>query len=161
MRKLKVYLDTSVISHLHQLDATEKMNDTLVFWEDLMHKKYNIFTATTTLTEIADCGEQKRNLLEKHLSEIDFSLISLSPEIELLANKIIEQGILTKKSYDDCIHIASAVISECDLIASWNFKHMVNIKTINGIRAVNLLSGYKPIDIYTPSMLIERSDFYG
>lgn len=29
MRKLKVYLDTSVVSYLHQQDAPEKMKDTL------------------------------------------------------------------------------------------------------------------------------------
>ena len=29
MRKLKVYLDTSVVSYLHQEDAPEKMKDTL------------------------------------------------------------------------------------------------------------------------------------
>jgi len=160
LRKLKIYLDTSVISHLHQLDVPEKMNDTLSFWEDLKRGKYSAFTGITTITEIADCCEPKRGILEKYLSEINFSLISLNSEIELLADKIIEQGILTKKSYDDCIHIASAVISDCDLVTSWNFKHMVNIKTINGVRAVNLLNGYKPIDIYTPSMLFERRDFH-
>jgi len=145
---------------LYQLDVPEKMNDTLTFWEDLKRGKYSAFTSITTITEIADCREPKRSILEKYLSEIDFTLISLNSEIELLADKIIEQGILTRKSYDDCIHIASAVIADCDLVASWNFKHMVNIKTINGVRAVNLLNGYKPIDIYTPSMLFERSDFY-
>ncbi len=32
MRKLKVYLDTSVISHLDQQDAPEKVADTLKLW---------------------------------------------------------------------------------------------------------------------------------
>ena len=33
MRKLKVYLDTSVISHLLQEDVPEKMADTRQLWE--------------------------------------------------------------------------------------------------------------------------------
>lgn len=33
MRKLKVYLDTSVISHLLQEDVPEKMSDTRQLWE--------------------------------------------------------------------------------------------------------------------------------
>lgn len=33
MRKLKVYLDTSVISHLMQEDVPEKMADTLHLWK--------------------------------------------------------------------------------------------------------------------------------
>jgi len=35
MPKPKIYLDTSIISHLHQLDVPEKMNDTLALWEDI------------------------------------------------------------------------------------------------------------------------------
>ena len=33
MEKLKVYLDTSVISHLMQEDVPEKMADTLKLWK--------------------------------------------------------------------------------------------------------------------------------
>jgi hypothetical protein len=36
----------------------------------------------------------------------------------------------------------------------WNFSHLVNFKTINGVRAVNALAGYKEMPIYSPSMLI-------
>ena len=35
MKKLKLYLDTSVISHLDAPDTPEKMADTLALWEDL------------------------------------------------------------------------------------------------------------------------------
>lgn len=34
-RKLKVYLDTSVISHLMQEDVPDKMEDTRKLWEML------------------------------------------------------------------------------------------------------------------------------
>ena len=33
MKKLKVYLDTSIISYLDQKDAPEKMEETLQLWE--------------------------------------------------------------------------------------------------------------------------------
>ncbi len=33
MKKLKVYLDTSVISYLQQEDAPEKMQETRALWE--------------------------------------------------------------------------------------------------------------------------------
>lgn len=33
MKKLKVYLDTSVVSYLYQKDAYERMQDTLALWE--------------------------------------------------------------------------------------------------------------------------------
>ena len=33
MKRLKVYLDTSVVSYLYQEDAPEKLQDTLSLWE--------------------------------------------------------------------------------------------------------------------------------
>ena len=52
MRKLKVYLDTSVISHLLQEDTPEKMADTLHLWEMFKQRKYDVYLSTVTLREI-------------------------------------------------------------------------------------------------------------
>jgi len=76
----------------------------------------------------------------------------------LIFGAYLEMGILTKKSYDDCQHIGAAIISECDCIISWNFKHIVNIKTIRGIRAITNLKGHKPIEILNPSVLSESEE---
>ncbi len=67
-------------------------------------------------------------------------------------------GKLSKKSYDDCHHIRAAIISECDFNISENFKHIVNIKTIRGIRAITNLKGHKPIEILNPSVLLESGE---
>lgn len=41
-KKLKIYLDTSVISHLSASDAPEKMIDTVKLWEDVVNDVYDI-----------------------------------------------------------------------------------------------------------------------
>jgi len=158
MRKLKIYLDTSVIGYLDQHDDPTRMNDTLKLWKDIQMGRYDVYISSVGLAEIGRCHEEKRNTLESFLSSIDFQTVTITEEMESLANQIIKQGILSQKSFDDCVHIAAAVAIECDIIVSWNFKHMVNIKTINGVRAINLLNGYKPIDIYSPEVLVERSE---
>lgn len=43
MKKLKIYLDTSVISHLKQGDAPDKTADTLKLWEDIKQGKYDVY----------------------------------------------------------------------------------------------------------------------
>ena len=45
MRKLKVYLDTSVISHLLQEDVPEKMADTRRLWEMFKAGKFESSSA--------------------------------------------------------------------------------------------------------------------
>lgn len=70
--------------------------------------------------------------------------------------------ILKRKSYDDCRHIAAAILAGCDFIISWNFKHIVNIKTIMGVKTVTTHEGYKDLMIYSPlALLEEEEDDYG
>ena len=154
MNKLKVYLDTSVISHLYQEDAPEKMTDTRQLWEMFREEKYDVYLSTVTLEEIEGCPEPKRSQLFDCLEQINYTLVQINSTVAEIAEHIIEMGILTKKSYDDCQHIGAAIISECDCIISWNFKHIVNIKTIRGIRAITNLKGHKPIEILNPSVLL-------
>ncbi len=89
------------------------------------------------------------------MNEIRFTILDITEDITAVANKMIEMGILTQKSFDDCQHIGAAVINECDCIISWNFKHIVNVKTIRGVRAITNLEGYKMIEIWNPSVLLE------
>ncbi|MCL1865039.1 MAG: hypothetical protein FWF73_04430 [Spirochaetes bacterium] len=65
---------------------------------------------------------------------------------------------MKQKNIDDCRHIAAAIASDCDVIVSWNFKHIVNHKTIVGVKAVTALEGYNDVLIYAPSILIGGSE---
>ena len=85
-----------------------------------------------------------------HLKEIKYELVNVTDEIVDFAEKIVDLGILKKRSFDDCQHRAAAVVSNCDFIMSWNFKHIVNFKMIDGIRILTTIAGYKNILIYSP-----------
>lgn len=135
-----------------------KMEDTLSLWKDFVKGKYDIYLSQVTIEEIERCAEPKRSVLYDYLSDIDYNKLEINEEILELAQKIIDMGILRPKSFDDCQHIAAAVIGSCDCIISWNFKHIVNIKTIRGIRAITSLEGYKGIDIISPSVLLESEE---
>ena len=155
MRKLKVYLDTSVVSHLLQEDVPEKMADTRQLWEMFKAGKYDVYLSTVTLKEIQNCPEPKKTQMIDYLNQIQYITLDITEDVISVANKIIDMGILTQKSFDDCQHIGVAVINECDCIISWNFKHIVNVKTIRGVRAITNLEGYRMIEIWNPSVLLE------
>ena len=117
MRKLKVYLDTSVVIYLYQLD-----------------------------------------ILLGYLKQVQYHLVHTDEDTVELAEKFIDFGILKKKSFDDCQHIAAAILAGCDIITSWNFKHIVNVKTVRGVKTITTLEGYKDLLIYPPSVLLEGDD---
>jgi len=158
MRKIKVYLDTSVVSYLQQKDSPERMKDTLKLWKEFMKGKYEIYLSRVTLDEISKCPEPKRGIMYDYLSDITYTKLEINREVLELAQRIIDIGVLTQKSFDDCQHIAVAIVNGCDCILSWNFKHIVNIKTIRGVRAITNLEGYKGIEIVNPSVLLESGE---
>jgi predicted nucleic acid-binding protein len=158
LKKLKVYLDTSVISYLYQLDAPERMRDTLDLWELLKNGVYEVFISDIVLREIDGCNEEKLEIVLDYLSQIHYTIIETSKDTVELAEKFIDFGILKQKSFDDCQHIAAAILSGCDIITSWNFKHIVNVRTVKGVKVITTLEGYKDLLIYPPSVLLEEGD---
>lgn len=75
-----------------------------------------------------------------------------------MAEKFIDFGILKQKSFDDCQHIAAAILAGCDIITSWNFKHIVNVRTVRGVKVITTMEGYKDLLIYPPTVLLESED---
>ena len=99
MRKQKIYLDTSVISHLQAEDTPEKMQDTLRFWEEIKKGKYEVFISDVTFNELAKCNEPKRTALLTSLSQIDFLKVEESKESLEVSERYIElyENILGEK----------------------------------------------------------------
>ena len=134
------------------------MSDTQKLWEELKMELYVIVISDVVIEEVLRCPEPKQSILFEHLAEINYQRVEITDEINAIASQIIKLGILKETNRDDCLHIATAVASGCDYILSWNFKHMANVKTIKGVRAITNLFGYNNIDIIQPTMLVEEED---
>ena len=154
MKRLKIYLDTSVISHLDAPDTLDKQKDTLKLWVEIQAGKYEAYISPVVVLEVDGCPEPKRSVLTKYLQAVEYTLLQETDDVIELATHYLDAGVLHEKSFDDCQHIAYACVNDCDMLVSWNFKHMVNIKTISGVKSVNALVGYKEMPIYTPTMLV-------
>ena len=48
------------------------------------------------------------------------------------------------------LHIALATVARVDVLVSWNFKHIVNLRRIHAYNAVNLKKGYPLLEIRSP-----------
>jgi hypothetical protein len=79
-------------------------------------------------------------------------------EFAELAERYIEFGVLSDKHYEDALHIAAASVEKCDVLASWNFKHIVRIKTILGANGINRAEGYGEVQLLSPDALVEEGD---
>jgi hypothetical protein len=129
------------------------MNDTLKLWEDIKISKYKVYISDLTLAELDRCSEPKRTDMLSSLLDIEYTEIFLDERAKELSRLYFEVGGLPPKSKEDAAHIAIASVNDCDIILSWNFKHIVNLRAMTAVEDVNIKKRYKNIRILSPGML--------
>lgn len=151
LKSLKVYLDTSVPNGYYDDKNLERQRVTKEFWPKL--KEYQVFISDVVIDEIKATGEEERKQgLLKLVGEF-VSLSSETIEIKTLAEEYVTRGIIPAKHIKDAIHIAVATVNSLDILVSWNFEHIVKLKTKREVNVINVLFGYKQIEIIDPAML--------
>ena len=98
MRKLKVYLDTSVVNYLYQSDTPEKMKDTLELWELFRQGRYEVYISDIVLNEISGYSQEKLDILLGYLKQVQYHLVHTDEDTVELAEKFIDFGILKKRA---------------------------------------------------------------
>ena len=148
MKKLKIYLDTSVIGGCFEEDFEEYSNKLFEFFKN---GTYTAVISSVVIYELSRAPEKVR----AKLAETNYEEIQVTEEMKALADKYMEESIVTKKYYDDALHISIATVLKVDVLVSWNFKHIVNFDKINKFNSVNIREGYGHLEIRTPQEAIK------
>lgn len=153
MKKLKIYLDTSVINFLFADDTPDFKKITEDFFKEYFGR-YDIFVSDIVLLEINKTvdQEQKSRLLSV-IDDYPFKILEIANNeaIGYLSELYIKEGVIPQKKKEDALHIAVATVYEMDILLSWNFKHLANIKKQININAINEKEGYlKKLSLLSP-----------
>ncbi|GAI99243.1 unnamed protein product, partial [marine sediment metagenome] len=122
----------------------------------VLNNEYELVISDLTERELLGAPENVKTLI-KNLG-IKPEIIMVTTEVIDLANKYLNEKVIGEISKDDCLHISLATINKIDILVSWNFKHIVNIKRIRGYNAINIMNGYSTIEIRSPKDLIDHED---
>ena len=156
MKKISIYLDTSIINFLFADDAPEKRDITLDFFENYIQtNKYDVCISPVVIDEInkTTCVAKRDKLLDV-IRTYQIKIVDISgilSEVNELAERYISTGAIPAKKLEDALHIAIATVLNIDVLLSWNYKHLANINRARKITGVNIFSGYsEKISITTP-----------
>ena len=84
------------------------------------------------------------------MNEIPAEILYETDTCAELVSEYLKKRIIPRRYRDDARHIAIAVINDIDVIATWNCRHMANIRRKRMINAVNMMLGYRQVEIVTP-----------
>ncbi|OIO75531.1 MAG: hypothetical protein AUJ85_02925 [Elusimicrobia bacterium CG1_02_37_114] len=155
MKKLKYYIETSVFNFVFADDEPSRRDLTKYLFQKVQGDNVEIYISEVVITEINDAPEDIKNKLLSLIKKYKPYVIPIDEETKLLANKYISEGIIPEKFIADALHIAVTSVNDLDVIISWNFKHIVKLKTKIEANGVNKLLGYKEIEICTPEEVVE------
>lgn len=150
----RIYIDTSVVGGYFDEEFKEP---TQRLFNRLAKGEIKFVISDLLELELINAPKQVNELLLQYPSD-RFERIELTEEVVNLADNYILEKVVGRTSLEDCRHIALATINRVDVLASWNFKHIVNLERIKGYNSVNLRLGYQTIEIRTPKELVSYGD---
>ena len=142
----RIYADTSVLGGCEDDEFREPSRRLVEAFES---GEFLLVLSEIALRELENAPDTVRAVLRR-IPETSIEPISLTPETEELASAYIEEGAIVATMRADALHIALATVARVDVLVSWNFKHIVNLKRIHAYNAVNLKRGYPLLEIRTP-----------
>ena len=119
------------------------------FFDRARRGEYVILVSSVTYDEVEDAPAEAKQVLE-NLPDEALEQVAIDDDVRALAYAYFSAGVLTRRRRSDAFHVAAASVAGADLVVSWNFKHLVNYDRIRKFNAVNLMNGYRPLDIRTP-----------
>ena len=143
--KFKIYLDTSIISAyfdykkpIRQL-ITEK-------WIENESSNYDIYISTLVLNEINNnIDDILKVKMFDLVNGLSVTVLEINDDINKLADSYRNE--ILSNEVNDTLHIAAASYYKINAIISWNFRHIVNLTTIEKIHKINLKNNYPILEI--------------
>ena len=150
----RVYIDTSVVGG--QFDK-EFSADTIPLFNAVENGQVIIIVSDLLEAELLRAPQYVKDFLAT-LPAKQIENIRLTQDAAQLANEYILAKVVGQTNRADCQHIAMATLAKVDVLASWNFKHIVNLDKIRGYNSTNIRFGYPQLDIRSPKEIVNYED---
>ena len=155
MKKLKLYLETSVWNFLVSEKVPSKRKATEKLFGEITQGKYEIYISPFVHDGIRGSPEDRKEQLERKLKRYNPYVLKTDEAFDSLAGKYLQAGFIPEKYNTDTFHLAIASVNDMDVVVSWNMKHIVKLKTKRYTNSINTSEGYKTIEILTPEEVID------
>ena len=155
MRIPRIYLETTMFNFYIDKDR-DAHADTVKLFKEILSGKYKAYTSTYVTDELEAAAEPKRAQMMKLINDYNITVLAPNEEAATLAKVYIANGIIPEKYQADGLHIAIASVNSLDMIISMNFQHIVKRKTKLATGNINVLNGYKSIEILSPMEVVEN-----
>jgi predicted nucleic acid-binding protein len=152
----KAYIETSVWGALPPDQDPVLHQPTIRFLRQCEERLFAPYISNIVSREIQEAPEEDRELIFRCMSDIAPIDLPLTEEILDLADRFIAEQILPVRRLEDARHVACAIVNELDILVSWNYRHIANMRKAERFNAVAVLAGWGGrLRIHTPLEVLQ------
>jgi hypothetical protein len=156
----KIYIETSIVSHAtawpsRDIAIAGVQQQARDWWANERHK-FELVTSQLTLDEAADgdptAAADRLKLLH------GLPLVDLNPEVEALAERLIQAHMMPQKAAADAVHVAAAALGGVSYLLTLNCRHIANAHELPRVYELLDREGLGQLLICTPAEFLGYSD---
>lgn len=159
VQRLRIYVETSVWSFAFADDAPDYRADTEEFLDCCRRRVFDPYVSDLVLDEIGRAEPSLRRDLEQLVADVRPVLFTVSERALALAEAFLAAGVVPPSKPDDAGHVAAAFDQQLDVLVSWNFRHIANVRRAEKFNAVAVLRGlHHQLRIVSPAEVVYAQD---
>jgi hypothetical protein len=151
----KLFLETTMFNFFFYGKGKEKQVYTERLFAAIAAGKYKGYTSDYVIDELKKDTTERFNAMYGLVSKYNIDVLPSADEIGRLGVLYINKGIIPGKYDDDALHIATATVERLDFVISYNYNHIVKLKTIIGTGLINRREGYQQVGLSTPKEILD------
>jgi len=147
---VRLYLETSVLGAVTDREDPRRVAITRRLLRAVAAGHHEGVISNVVQEELERAPADLREAILHEIRAIEFELAMEDAASRVLFAAYQAVRIVPAKFRNDLRHVAVATLAGVEALVSWNFRHLVNVRTRRAIHAVNLRLGYPLIEIVSP-----------
>lgn len=155
MAKPRVYIETTIPSAYYTDRTDEAMlarRDATRRWWEQAAVECDMVSSPVVMSEL-ERGTSKHVGARLALVNV-LPLFQVTPAVLETAETYMRRKLMPAVPSDDALHLALASHYSCDVLVTWNYRHLANINKFEDIRRINVQRGITVPLITTPLDLL-------
>ena len=156
----KIYIETSIVSHASSWPSRDVaiagLQQQARDWWANERQTFELVTSQLTLDEAADGDPAAAADRMQMLAGLP--LVDITPDVEALAERLIQAHTMPQKAAADALHVAAAALARVNYLLTLNCKHIANAHELPRIYQLLDREGLRQLLICTPAEFLGYSD---
>jgi hypothetical protein len=154
----KVYIETSIPSFYREIrtdaESLARKNWTQHWW-DFKRVNFDSYISEVVLEEL---GRGSYPTKRETLALVEnLPILAVESRILAIVETYIHNQIMPADPVGDALHLAIASYHRCDILLTWNCKHLANAHKFRDIRRLNVMMDLHVPNLVTPLELLEEA----